>query len=66
MGLIFSPGKHSNFITSPSKTKKFLKQKLKKEHPEELKSPTSEKMQNSFLIKNADMSFDTYYDQMRR
>lgn len=39
-----------------------LKKKMKKDHTEVLTSPTSEKMMNSFLIKNADTSFDSYYN----
>ena len=31
-----------------------------------LSSPTSISMQNSFIIKNADESFDLYYQQMKR
>ena len=31
-----------------------------------LASPTSISMQNSFIIKNADDSFDAYFHQMRR
>ena len=31
-----------------------------------LASPTSIAMQNSFIIKNADDSFDVYYHQMRK
>ena len=31
-----------------------------------LASPTSISMQNSFIIKNADESFDAYYTQMRK
>ena len=31
-----------------------------------LASPTSISMQNSFIIKNADESFDAYYQQMRK
>ena len=31
-----------------------------------LSSPTSVSMQNSFIIKNADESFDMYYQQMKR
>lgn len=31
-----------------------------------LSSPTSVSMQNSFIIKNADESFDSYYQQMKR
>lgn len=43
-----------------------LKKKMKKDNTEVLTSPTSEKMMNSFLIKNADTSFDSYYNQMRK
>lgn len=32
----------------------------------QLSSPTSYSMQNSFIIKNADESFDVYYSKMRR
>lgn len=32
----------------------------------ELGTPTSIKMKNSFIIKNADSSFENYYTQMRR
>lgn len=32
----------------------------------ELESPTSISMKNSFIIKNADPSFDSYYRQMTR
>lgn len=31
-----------------------------------LASPTSISMQNSFIIKNADESFEAYFQQMRR
>ena len=31
-----------------------------------LSSPTSISMQTSFIIKNADESFDAYYQQMKR
>lgn len=36
------------------------------QHPIELESPTSISMKNSFIIKNADPSFDSYYKQMTR
>ena len=68
-----------SFAMSPSKspsklTKKHSKKSLKlekKEGGEEekesgLASPTSITMQNSFIIKNADESFDAYYHQMRK
>lgn len=32
----------------------------------ELESPTSISMKNSFIIKNADPSFDSYYNSMRK
>ena len=38
----------------------------KKEEEKGLSSPTSVTMMNSFIVKNADESFDTYYHQMRR
>lgn len=54
----------------PSKISRKLK--VDKEGPEKdkkessLSSPTSISMQNSFIIKNADDSFDAYYAQMRK
>lgn len=53
-------------MISPAKTSKMLKKKMKKEQHTEPLSPTSEKMLNSFLIKNADQSFDSYYNQMKK
>ena len=47
---------------SPSKTDKHAVDK----HESGLVSPTSISMQNSFIIKNADESFDAYYAQMRK
>lgn len=38
----------------------------KKEEEKGLSSPTSVTMMNSFIVKNADESFDTYYHQMKR
>ena len=32
----------------------------------ELESPTSVSMKNSFIIKNADPSFEVYYNNMRK
>lgn len=34
--------------------------------PVELSSPTSISMKNSYIIKNADSSFETYYNSMRK
>jgi hypothetical protein len=45
---------------SPSKKKEADKQESG------LVSPTSIQMQNTFIIKNADESFDAYYAQMRK
>jgi len=45
---------------SPSKKKESDKQESG------LVSPTSIQMQNTFIIKNADESFDAYYAQMRK
>lgn len=36
------------------------------QQPVELESPTSLSMKNSFIIKNADPSFENYYKQMTR
>lgn len=39
----------------------------KEQHaPIELESPTSISMKNSFIIKNADPSFESYYKQMAK
>jgi len=38
----------------------------KKEMLVDLESPTSIQMKNSFIIKNADPSFETYYKQMTK
>ena len=64
---------------SPLKsTLKKRKPSPKKEHPHhhhddhhhnvhvELESPTSISMKNSYIIKNADPSFETYYNTMRK
>ena len=48
---------------SPSKREKVEEDDGKREG---LSSPTSVSMQNSFIIKNADKSFDDYYQQMRK
>ena len=61
---------------SPSKTEK-MGSTAKKEKPKAeaggeekkesgLSSPTSVSMQNSFIIKNADETFDAYYQSMRK
>lgn len=54
---------------SPKK-KTLNKSPTKGGHNEEeqkgLSSPTSVSMQNSFIIKNADESFDVYYHQMKK
>mmetsp|Transcript_1266 Transcript_1266/g.2291 ORF Transcript_1266/g.2291 Transcript_1266/m.2291 type:complete len:474 (-) Transcript_1266:82-1503(-) len=50
-----------------SPTKKVTKEEENKAKKESgLASPTSVSMQNSFIIKNADESFDAYYTQMRK
>lgn len=40
--------------------------KDKEAKPIELESPTSISMKNSFIIKNADPSFDSYYNSMKK
>ena len=42
------------------------KKKENEKHESGLISPTSIQMQNTFIIKNADESFDAYYAQMRK
>jgi hypothetical protein len=51
-----SPNKHSQFKPFDEKDSK----------PVELSSPTSISMKNSFIIKNADASFDSYFNSMRK
>jgi hypothetical protein len=52
-------------LASPSKTIKDGPETHDVKH-EKLASPTSVTMQNSFIIKNADESFDAYWHQMTR
>lgn len=61
-GSNFSPKKSMKIKPkiSPSKKKESEKQESG------LVSPTSIQMQNTFIIKNADESFDAYYAQMRK
>ena len=56
-------------IRQGSPTKKIVKAKNTDEEAVEVKplaSPTSLSMKNSFIIQNADESFDVYYQQMRK
>jgi hypothetical protein len=56
-------------IRQGSPTKKTLKKMTIDEEVAEVKplaSPTSLSMKNSFIIQNADESFDAYYSQMRK
>jgi hypothetical protein len=50
-------------LASPSRT---IKEETHDVKHEKLASPTSVTMQNSFIIKNADESFDAYWHQMTR
>jgi len=54
--------------TQPAKTpaKQGDKKTKKEDDNERLSSPTSVSMQNSFIIKNADESFDVYYQSMKK
>ena len=54
------PLKHSH------KKKKKLAAKKEAKEDDALNSPTSVSMKNSFIIKNADPSFDSYYYQMKK
>lgn len=49
-----------------SPTKKNLHDDKQEKKESGLASPTSISMQNSFIIKNADESFDAYHQQMRK
>ena len=53
-------------MTLKSPMKKERGETMGGENQEGLSSPTSISMQNTFLIKNADTSFDAYYQQMRK
>lgn len=69
-------GSPSKISKSPKKTQKKLGKSPKKKADAKdddaekkesgLASPTSISMQNSFIIKNADESFEAYFQQMRR
>ena len=67
-----SPSKLNKSPTKvSSKARREAKNTVKKEDGHDqresgLASPTSISMQNSFIIKNADSSFDAYYQQMRK
>lgn len=52
--------------TGKAKREAPKKVEAKEEKESGLASPTSISMQNSFIIKNADDSFDHYYTQMRK
>jgi len=59
-----SPSKKSSTVASKkmsSKNKEKLKDGGEEEKESGLASPTSVSMQNSFIIKNADETFDAYY-----
>ncbi len=55
---------------SPMKKMRKRPRRIKKKDPlaelDVLSSPTSVNMKNSFIIKNADPSFDVYYHQMKK
>lgn len=64
MGTTNTPGlKKGGTLKSPSKIKE---PGSATEKQDGLSSPTSISMQNTFLIKNADTSFDAYFQQMRK
>jgi hypothetical protein len=66
-----SPSKTGNKLNLTAKARRAGKSpkkgvEAKEEKESGLASPTSISMQNSFIIKNADESFDAYYTQMRK
>lgn len=71
-GMSDSPTKIARQATvtakSPSKRKTASKAEgaTKEKKESTLASPTSNSMQNSFIIKNADESFDAYYQIMKK
>ena len=60
-----SPTKKRTIASSPNRTAKEDLNSTEKAH-DGLQSPTSVTMQNSFIIKNADESFDVYFQQMKK
>jgi hypothetical protein len=60
-----SPTKKRTIASSPNRTTKDDLNTTEKAH-DGLQSPTSVTMQNSFIIKNADESFDVYFQQMKK
>lgn len=62
-----SPSKTMSMKAKSSKSpSKVTKDQQAAKNESSLASPTSISMQNSFIIKNADESFDAYYAQMRK
>ena len=64
-----SPSRKTSIARKAAAEKKAASGENAKESKEEeksLTSPTSIQMASSFIIKNADQSFDTYYHQMKR
>lgn len=62
-----SPQKSKKIGKSPHKKKKKMAQKNQESKEDDaLSSPTSVSMKNSFIIQNADPSFDQYYHQMKK
>ena len=64
-----SPMKRPSAVNSPKKQGHGEKSSGKngsKEEQKGLSSPTSVSMYNSFIIKNADESFDSYYHSMKK
>ena len=64
-----SPSKKASTVASKkmkAKNKDTLKDGGEEEKESGLASPTSVSMQNSFIIKNADETFDAYYHAMRK
>jgi hypothetical protein len=58
--------KKGNITKSPKKKVDVAGEEDKEKKESGLASPTSISMQNSFIIKNADESFEAYFQQMRR
>ena len=60
----FSPSRKGTH--KPTASNATAKKEKKEEEEKTLTSPTSLQMASTFIIKNADASFDTYFHQMKR
>ena len=62
----FSPSRKGTMKAQGHHHQATAKKEKKEEEEKTLTSPTSLQMASTFIIKNADASFDTYFHQMKR